>query len=96
MSAPAEVDLAKSVILQAVRDVMLRCDGGSGRPQIAEQRAARLFLTEQTGEWASSRQLWCDLAGFDADALRARIVAVLARPVAAGMERARVAARLLA
>jgi len=70
-----ERKLAAAVIMQAIADAT----GGGGT--CGEQgparniavAQARAFLTAETGPWAESRRIWCDLAGIDPTAMHERI-----------------------
>ncbi len=62
----SDTALAAAVIQRAVDDL-------SSLKEV-ERREARSFLTDEHGACAQSRKLWCDLAGFDADAVRERVL----------------------
>jgi hypothetical protein len=63
------------VILQALADAGVVRKVNGSQPGISEVASAQYFLTDATGPYARSRQIWCDVAGIDAAALRQHVLA---------------------
>lgn len=73
----AELRLVRAIIAQAVQDLFGACidEGRTNKDHMREQ--ALTFLTAEGGQHAKHRNDLCELAGFDGDALRFRIIAML-------------------
>jgi len=70
--------LAHSVIRQTILDVFSKTlSGAHDNEAELERRYALRFLTDATGEWADSRNMWCQMADIDADDLRDRLIDIL-------------------
>lgn len=73
----AELRLVRAIIAQAVQDLFGACidEGRTNKDHMREQTLT--FLTADGGQHAKHRNDLCELAGFDGDALRSRIIAML-------------------
>lgn len=64
-SGPGEQELAVSLLILVAQDaVEPRYMGSNANPDHIQDEAVR-FCFDQTGPWAQSREIWCDLAGVD-------------------------------
>lgn len=96
-AAKASREVALAVLRQAALDAVGLCCGletsaNDPSKERMRQRAiaeARAFWAAETGDWARSRAIWCDLAGVDPGDMRAR---ALRRMAAAKEELAALAA----
>lgn len=71
-----EIDLAAAIIYAAVADALIDARRAAERGRRGKSPSIS-FCTDETGAWAASREMWCDAAGVDADALREQCVARL-------------------
>jgi hypothetical protein len=69
-----EKEMAKAVILQAIKDA-------SALRDTYNRRTARNFLTGCTSEWRDSLETWSDLAGCDSFAIMRKYRAKWSRNV---------------
>ncbi|MBE0554830.1 MAG: hypothetical protein IH625_14165 [Rhodobacteraceae bacterium] len=73
----AELRLVRAILAQAIEDLFGSCIdlGRTNKDHMREQ--ALTFLTADGGQHAKHRNDLCELAGFDGDVLRSRIIATL-------------------
>jgi len=71
--------LAAAVVQQAIDDALASRNTthvlSASVPRGIDAEAARSFLTSAGGDWAMAREVWCDVAGVNPDALRDRALA---------------------
>lgn len=77
------VNLAAAVIWRAIDDalsvVVVKHEKSAFSPSAATQADARAFCTHSAGEWADARADWCDAVGINPEAVRAFVLAGMAR-----------------
>lgn len=65
--AQAYKSLAQAVLAKALQDAVAPTNGtrqgiAAARPYESEKAEARAFCLDAEGEWAESREWWCDVA----------------------------------
>lgn len=78
-TAPAspEMRLVQAILAQAIEDLFGSCIDLGQTNKVLMREQSMTFLTAESGQHAKHRNDLCELAGFDGDVLRSRIIATL-------------------
>lgn len=74
----SDKDLACAMIVRAYTDMeLIHTNKFPGGEMIADAWDASYFLTNESGAWAESRALWCEIAGLSEKTVREKAETIL-------------------